>query len=35
MIYIQALESNLLITLPYNILTYTNIWAEKLGIEMN
>ena len=35
MICIQALESNLLITLPYNILTYTNIWAEKLGIEMN
>lgn len=35
MIYIQALESNLLITLPYNILAYTNICAEKLGIGMN
>lgn len=35
MIYIQALESNLLITLPYNILTCTNTCAEKLGIGMN
>ena len=35
MIDIQALESNLLITLPYNILAYTNICAEKLGIGMN